>query len=317
MKNNGFSSGLFGCDGPDEVAGEIVLLILEREGLRRELGEAAANGNFPGLRSLIIEAFKRYALERRRSNQAEPRHVMYRKIVRLLGQRDGFAMHGTRDGSWYMPRSGKIVDPPVLITLPVRHDYGDWPPPDWDHHGRLESNLEQAAVQFWKLGPGSSDPPGYAAVRDLLAWLEAKAVVDVRSRKVLTQSELLNDESECMKQSVSIPTFDPLERDILRKLARRIVAAWTPEMVTAFHLVHGVGRKQTDAAGLMGYASASGINYVLRQAILNLREVTSMWPELFGDEQSDEAQEAFLECLLLECREQHEKKVLKNDVGRP
>lgn len=302
MKNNGLAGRLFGCDGPEDIAGEIVLLVMERDGLRRELEGAAVNGNYPGLRSLIMEAFRRYALERRRSNQAESRHVMYRKIVRLLGQRDGFVVYGTKDGSWYAPRTGNISDPPALITLPAWHDYGDWPHPAWDRQGRLESNLEQAAAQFWKLGAGSSDPPGYAAVRDLLAWLEAKAVVDVRSRKTVSASELPGDGSVGMEEWASVPAFEPLERETLRRLARRIVAAWKPETVQAFHLVHGEGRKQADAAKIMGYASAAGVNYPLRQAILHLRETTSIQPELFGGEQSEAAQELFLECVLAECR---------------
>ena len=304
MGNSGFSGGLsgglFGCDGPEDIAGELVVMILERDGLRRELAEAAASGNYPGLRGLIVEAFKHRALDRRRSGRGGAWHAMYRKIVRLLGQRAGFVLHGSRDGSWYAPIMAGISQPPELISLPTSRDFADLPHPAWDHQARLEPNIEQAAVQFWRLAAESSGSMGLVAVRDLVAWLEAKAVVDLRSRAMVAESDLSQDGMGCVEELAAVPDRPPLETEVLARLARRIIATWKPEMARAFHLIHGQGLKQAEAAKIMGYASAAGVNYPLRQAVLNLREMVAAWPELFEDG-DERAQEVFLECVLAEC----------------
>lgn len=305
MDNSGFSGSVVGCDAPEDIAGELVVMILEREGLRRELREAAANGNYPGLRGLILEAFKYRALDRRRSCQGEARHAMYRKVVRLLGQRPGFVLHASRDGSWYAPTMADMSGPPELITFPPGRDFRDLPHPAWDHKARLEHNIERAAARFWGLATDTSRSEagsriGFVAVRDLLAWLEAKSVLDVRSRTMVAESNLSEDGKDSVEELAAVPTTPPLENEALARLARRIVAKWKQEMVQAFHLVHGEGLKQADAAKIMGYASAAGVNYPLRQALLNLREIVAAWPELFEDD-DEKAHEVFLECVLAEC----------------
>lgn len=298
MKNAVVPGNLYGCDEEDDIAGEIVLLILEREGLRQELEEAAVNGNYPGLRGLIVTAFKRHVLDQRRSSRSNAWHAMYRKVVRLLARRQGFVLHGGREGSWYGP--GNIVsNNDALITNPAHHDYSAWPNPTWDLQAGLEANLEQAAGQFWNFAAQSAKRSGLVAVRDLLAWLEAKGALDMQSRGLVLESELSRDGQPCIEEMASVPSSLPLERDALTRLAERIVAAWKPEMAQAFHLVHGEGRKQADAAKMMGYASAAGVNYPLRQAVLNLRKMSTVWPELFED---DRSQEFFLECILAKCK---------------
>ncbi|TVR01589.1 MAG: hypothetical protein EA399_02010 [Desulfovibrionales bacterium] len=304
MRNNGFSGSLSGCDSLEDIAGELVVMILERDGLRRELTEAAANNNFSGLHALIVESFKRRALDRRRSGRGDAWHAMYRKIVRLLGQRSEFVLHGSRDGSWYAPTRADISGPPELITLPVSRDFTHLPHPIWDHQTRLEPNIEQAAVQFWRLATETSGRIGFVAIRDLVAWLEAKAVVDLRPRAMVTESDLAQDGTGCVEDLAAVPASPPLETEVLARLARRIVATWKPEMARAFHLVHGQGLKQAEAAKAMGYASAAGVNYPLRQAVLNLREMVAAWPELFEDG-DERAQEVFLECILAQCRSPH------------
>ncbi len=317
MKRNAVSGKVIGCDDVDDLAGAIMLLILEREGLRRELEAAAVNGNFPGLHGLIVQAFKLHVRDQRRSSQSSAWHAMYRKIVRLLARLEGFVLHGGREGSWY-GRSTIGPDHGDLMTHPASHDYSAWPDPRWDHKARLENNLEQAAEQFWDAAMQSANRPGLVAVRDMLAWLEAKGVVDLQSREAILESELSVDPPSFIENAPAALPVTPQEREILANLAERIVAAWPLEVVRAFGLVHGQGFSQTEAAKIMGYASASGINYLLRRGLLNLREMIAAWPELFGDEQSEAMQEGFLECLLATCRKRHTgEEALKDDAGCP
>jgi len=301
MRNFAIPRNLCGCDGQDDIAGEIAVLILERKGLRQELEEAAANGNFLGLRSLIVEAFKRHIQDQRRSSQSSAWHAMYRKTVRLLARRADFLLQGDRNGSWYAPSTADIPEHMPRIAHSGLHDYLSWPHPTWDHQSRLETNIKQAAEAFWKIATTSAGRLGLVAVRDLLAWLAAKGVVDVQPREAILESDLPQDMSSCIENAPATSTTVPLELELLEKFAQRIVATWPPESAMVFHLVYGQGLPQAKAAKIMGYASASGINYILRQAVLNLREMVSSWPELSEGEGNDQDQDHFLECLLAAC----------------
>lgn len=303
MKDNGIAGSVAGCDSLDDLAGEIMVFILEREGLRQELEEAAASGNASALRNLIVVSFQRRVLDLRRAGRGDSWHALYRKIVRLLCDHPEFTTFGDKEGTWYEPQN--VGNPETLnrVVLQPDHDLLHWPTPHWDHHAALERNISGAASEFWALVCEKNGHTGLVAVRDLVGWLTGKGLVDVRNKEAVLESDLPESGPRSLEEMAvaSLPDA-PLDREALFRLARRIVALWKPEMALAFHLVHGEGLKQAEAAAAMGYASASGVNYLLRQALLNLREMVSGWPELFGDEENERHQEAFLDCILAECK---------------
>jgi hypothetical protein len=302
MRDKDIPGTVVGCDDLDDLAGGIMVFILERDGLRQELEEAASIGNPTALSNLIILSFRRHIQDLRRAGRGNAWYALYRKIVRLLNAHPDFTTIGNSEGTWYAPKQG--ADPPCLnqITLQPEQGHTDWPFPTWDHAADLEGNLAVAADQFWRAAVTKSHDPGLVAVRDLLGWLAGKGVVDVRARETVLESDLPENGPRLLDEmAVAAPTSPPLQRDALARLARRIVAAWKPDMARAFYLVHGKGLRQVEAARTMGYASAAGVNYPLRQAALDLRKMVAAWTELFeeGDEQT---QEVFLECVLAECK---------------
>lgn len=290
------------CDGHEDIVGELVLLILERGALRQEMEEAVVNGNAPALRNLIISAFQSHVLEKRRSSKSSVRHAFYRKTVRLLARQNNLVLKGDRTGSWYAPSEAEEKGTLQIISLPAFNDYGDWPEPAWDLWPSLERKLVEASLEFWKLATYKTGSIGLVAARDFLAWLESKGLLDLQQHVTFLESEMSEDGSFTIEETATVPPITPPEPEALARLAKRIVAAWTPEMAQAFHIIHGLGHTQSKAAEIMGYSSASGVNYHLRQAVLSLREMVSAWPELFGDEESSRDQDMFLEYVLAECK---------------
>ncbi len=302
MKKNGISAYVSGCDDVDDVVGELVLMILEKEGLRQELEEAVAVGNSISLGSLISASFHRDVLDMRRSEQGSPWHALYRKTVRLLRQEDGVYVHGTRKGSFYTLADSS--DPATLqpVSCPNIQDMQAWPPPTWDHGAPLRANLVRAARDLWLEATQRAGRHGLVAVRDVLGWLSSRGVVDLQPREALLESELPLQTPSSLENTPSPSTPVALEKVVLERMARRIVAGWKPEMVQSFHLVHNLELSQSEAAKVMGYASASGINYPLRQAVLNLREMIGSYPELSAEDGNEQDHELFLVCLLEACK---------------
>lgn len=300
MKQNSIPRSVLPFDEEDDLVSEIVLFILERESLRQEMEDAVEGGTAHAMRSLIVFSFKRHLQDMRRASQGSAWHAQYRKIARILSRQPGFLWQGMKEGSFYALAGESKMEPARPRASGMR-DFDQWLHPRWDPKADLETNIVQAAQDFWREVTSRNGAAAFLPLRDLFAYLAAKGVVDVQSKEVMLESDFPEDALETFENLSVTPFCPPLEEEALVALAERIVSAWDAAMAQAFFLVHAEEKTQEEAARIMGYKAASGVNYVLRQAVLNLKEMVAAWTELFGPEESEREQAVFLRHVLKCC----------------